>query len=88
MFNLWEIATESCEVADQKGIQAGFNYVREMFRSWDESHLYPINGKFNATERAIRHLRKAIRNGLVIDSPLEYALELDNTISIIVNNEC
>ena len=61
--------------------------VRALFREKDESHLWPISGRFNVTERAIRQLRKAQRDGLVIDSPIEYALALDEQISQIVNDE-
>jgi hypothetical protein len=63
------------------------NEVRETnarFRAQDESHLFPIRGRFNVTERAIRRLRKLQVEGLVIDN---YAAALDAEISRIVNDE-
>ena len=59
--------------------------MNRLFRRQDESHLFPIRGRFNATERAIRRIRDARRDGLVIDDGLEYALALDAEISRIVN---
>ena len=60
--------------------------INKVFRAADESHLYPVNGKFNATDRAIRHLQKQQREGLCIESPYEYALALEQEISAIVND--
>ena len=59
--------------------------INKLFRKQDESHLYPINNRFNATDRAIRRLQQAQRDGLCIDDGLEYALALDAEISEIVN---
>lgn len=62
--------------------------VREInayFRINDDSQLWPICGKFNATERAIRRIRKLKREGLVVNDGLEYYLALDAEISRIVN---
>ena len=60
--------------------------INKLFRKQDESHLWPINGRFNATNRAIRRLQEAQRDGLCIDDGLEYALALDAEISNIVND--
>ena len=60
--------------------------VNSKFRKADESHLWPVSGRFNATERAIRKLRYRRREGLVIGGAYEYALALDSEISTIVNN--
>lgn len=59
--------------------------VNRYFRSTDESHKWPICGKFNATERAIRRLRKQRKEGLCLDVT-EYAYALDAEISYIVNH--
>ena len=60
--------------------------INRLFRAQDDSHLYPINGRFNATERAIRRTNKFERvNGEL--SPLEYAYFIDSEISRIVNRE-
>lgn len=61
---------------------ANIRAINKIYRSQDESHLYPINGKFNATERAIRRVRKM---GLALYG-LEYCYALDGEISRIVNN--
>ena len=58
--------------------------INALFRKHDESHLWPICGRFNVTDRAIRRLRKFMQyNGTV--SGFEYALMLDNEIGTIVN---
>lgn len=62
--------------------------INRLFRAQDESDLYPIQGRFNATERAIRRLRKQAADGLCIGDGLEYALSLEAEISHIVNHEC
>jgi hypothetical protein len=64
---------------------ANIRCINGLFRAQDESHLYPICGRFNATERAIRRLRKAQADGACINPGLEYALALDAEISAIVN---
>lgn len=60
--------------------------INAYFRKNDDSHLYPIFGRFNATERAIRRIRNRRREGLCIDSGYEYYLTLENEISEIVND--
>jgi hypothetical protein len=60
--------------------------VNKEFRINDESFLWPINGRFNATDRAITRMRKMMKaNGPC--SNLEYILGIDGEISNIVNNE-
>ena len=59
--------------------------INAYFRKHDESHLYPICGRFNATERAIRRVRLFMRfNGSM--GGYEYIQCLDNAISEIVND--
>lgn len=60
--------------------------VNRVFRNADESHLYPVHGRFNATERAIRRLRRLRREGLTLNPGYEYALALEREISNIVND--
>lgn len=55
--------------------------INAYFRANDCSHMWPICNKFDATERAIRRLRKT---GL-FNGGLEYFLALDSEISRIVN---
>ena len=60
--------------------------INQLFRKHDESRKWPICGQFNATERAIRHLRKIMRcNGE--NGGFEYAYMLDEEIGFIVNGE-
>lgn len=61
--------------------------INRHFRNEDESHLFPICGKFNVTERAIRKLREYRRQGMVINEGLEYYLALEAEIGNIVNDE-
>jgi len=75
------------QIADRTDHLGSINNIKainRLFREQDESHLYPINGKFNATDRAIRKARKiANANGKVYG--YEYAMLLDSLISEIVN---
>lgn len=61
--------------------------INRHFRNEDESDKFPICGKFNVTERAIRRLRKQRREGLVLNEGLEYYLALEAEIGRIVNDE-
>lgn len=61
--------------------------INKYFREHDESHLFPICRKFNATERAIRKIRKLRRKGLEVNEGLEYYLTLDREVSEIINDE-
>ena len=62
--------------------------INAIFRGQDDSALWPICGRFNATDRAIRRLRKLRRDGLAPAPGLEYWLALEAEISRIVNSEC
>lgn len=57
--------------------------INYFFRLMDQSNSFPIFGKFNATERAIRRIRRNFP-GL---QGLEYYLTLDSEVSRIVNAE-
>lgn len=59
--------------------------IRRVFRDNDESHKWPVRGRFNATERAIRRVARQEREGGRLSS-LEYAYALDRAISEIVNH--
>lgn len=58
--------------------------IRRIFRENDESVKWPVCGRFNVTERAIRRVARMEREGGRLSS-LEYAYALDRTISAIVN---
>ena len=66
--------------------EMGIRQINAYFRSIDDSHLFPIFGKFNATERAIRRIRNKRREGLCVESGYEYYLALENEIREIVND--
>lgn len=59
--------------------------VNSFFLKMDESHLWPINGRFNATEVAIERL-KNLENDMGKLDVVEYAHALDYEISNIVND--
>lgn len=62
------------------------SFINALFRRIDDSACWPIRGRFNATERAIRRLRRmGAFMGKEYD-PVSYTLALDNEISFIVNN--
>lgn len=61
--------------------------INAYFREHDESHKFPICGKFNVTERAIRKLRRMRHDGLCVSEGLEYYLTIENMIGEIVNDE-
>lgn len=59
--------------------------INKHFRTTDESKLWPICGKFNATERAIRRVRRfQAQTGTSIEG-LEYWLALESELSNIIN---
>ncbi|MFA5196699.1 MAG: hypothetical protein WC401_12950 [Bacteroidales bacterium] len=60
--------------------------IFKIFRFFDNSHLWPINRRFNATERAINRLYKYERLSGEYLTGLELTLFLDQQISDIVNH--
>lgn len=60
--------------------------VNREFREKDESHLWPIDGRFNVTARAIRRIQHLRRMGLVVDDIESYRAVLDSLISLVVNS--
>lgn len=59
--------------------------INREFRKADESHLWPICGRFNATERAIRSVYRYMCETGEDLTGLVYALALDEELSRIVN---
>ena len=59
--------------------------INVYFRENDDSNKWPICGRFDLTERAIRKLRLQRRQGLCVNPGLEYYLALENMIGEIVN---
>ena len=60
--------------------------INKLYRNQDESHLYPINGNFDATERAIRQVRQFIHDSGCDSYGLEYCYMIEERLSSIVNN--
>lgn len=59
--------------------------INNLFRNHDESHLWPVENRFNVTERAIRRLRRNVLAHIGPVGGIEYAQMLDSEISRIVN---
>jgi len=67
--------------------EANKRAINKHFRAIDDSHLWPINGRFSATERAIRRARKFENESGIALEGQEYCLFLESEISRIVNGE-
>ena len=77
-----EKIAESCD--DLNGVK-NITAINKLYRAQDESNLWPISGRFNCTERAIRQARKyQAASGAVYG--YEYSMLIDQLISDIVNN--
>jgi len=59
--------------------------INKLFHEQDDSKLFPVNGAFNVTNRAIGRAHKFERLSGVGMEPLEYALFLEAETSSIVN---
>lgn len=73
------------ERAERYTGRANRSAINRAFRAADDSHLWPINNRFNATERAIRNVQRFMRDGGYDLTGLEYALALDAELSRVVN---
>lgn len=58
--------------------------INALFRENDESDKFPVYGQFNATERAIRRLRRKRREGLEVHAGLEYYLAIKNELFKVI----
>ena len=61
--------------------------INRMYRGQDDSNLWPIRGRFNATNRAIRRVREFERESGVALAGLEYCYVLESALSDIVNGD-
>jgi hypothetical protein len=73
------------ERAERYAGRANRAAINRAFRAADESHLWPVRGRFNATERAIRRVQRYMRETGEDLTGLAYALILDDELSRIVN---
>lgn len=71
--------------AEGKQGRANTAAINRDYRAQDESNKFPILGRFNATERAIRQTRAHFRDMGEPCEGLAYALEIDSALSRIVN---
>jgi hypothetical protein len=62
-------------------------HINNFYRRQDESQLAPVHGRFNATELAIRRIRRARAQWLYISIGIEYCYALEAEISAIVNGQ-
>jgi len=70
---------------DTNGV-ANIKAINALYRAQDESALYPINGRYNVTTRAINRVRKLARsNGGLYG--LEYCYALEYEMQLLVNYE-
>lgn len=76
-------AEQIAQLTDDKQGLANIRAINKLYRQQDDSSLWPINGRFNATERAIRRVR---RLGMALYG-LEYCYALEGEISRIVNSQ-
>ena len=60
--------------------------INKLFRANDESRTWPVLGRYNVTERAIRRVRRDILPHMDSAGGIEYAETLSAAISEIVNN--
>lgn len=72
-------------LTDKQINELSIRQINFIFRICDESEKWPVCGKFNATERAIRRIARYRSKGLEVHPGLEYWLTLDREISNIVN---
>ena len=84
---MYKTAEQILALAEKKSqtILGQIRFINKFFRAQDDSSMWPINGRFSVTERAIRHARKFEREGGVM-TPYEYALFLEAEESRIVND--
>ncbi len=81
----YKTAEQIASAADALNGRANTAAINRAFRAQDESHLWPVRNRFNATERAIKRTRAAFAECGLSCEGLEYALALDAEISRVVN---
>lgn len=79
-------AEQIAERTEGKDGVANIRAINALYRAQDDSHLWPINGRFNATNRALRRVGELRREQGGIYG-LEYCYAIEAEISTIVNGE-
>jgi len=72
---------DSTAMVDRKSIRL----INQSFRLYDESHLYPINSEYNASERAIRWYQRVYFKANGPCTNMEYIEGLNSIIGQYVN---
>ena len=77
---------EFVKIAERRTGKENITFINKLFLIFDESHKYPINGKFNATQRAIY---RVARIATIVGScyGIEHATALNSEITDIVNSQ-
>lgn len=73
------------KLVDYVPLKVSRNKVNRILRLLDESGKFPIHGRFNATNRAIRRLNQYERSNGVMGL-YEYLAVFENEVRNIVNN--
>lgn len=73
------------KMTDDLDGMANIKAINKIFREQDQSNLWPICGKYNVTERAIKKARKFMADSGAVYG-LEYCYLLDGIISDLVNH--
>jgi hypothetical protein len=79
-------AEQIASLTDDLEGKANRTAINKLYREQDESNLWPINGDFNATDKAIRKAQQFMREGGYDLQGLEYCYFLEEEISRIVNS--
>jgi len=79
-------AEKIAELTDEKEGIANIRAINKLYREQDESNLWPINNRFNVTDRAIRRAQRFQRESGSACYGLEYCYLLESILSEIVNN--
>jgi len=82
----YKTAEEIANLTEHLDGRANITAINKLYRQQDESHLWPIQGRYNATERAIRRARDFTREAGPVYG-LEYCYLLEDLLSDIVNKE-
>jgi hypothetical protein len=80
-FTAEEIARQTEHLNGLANIRA----INKIYRAQDESHLWPVSSRFNATDRAIGRVSRFSRQAGAIYG-LEYCYSIEQQLSEIVNN--
>ncbi len=78
-------AEEIARLTDDTEGLGNIRAINKLYRAQDTSDLWPVRGRFNVTERAIRQARNFQRQSGAVYG-LEYCYLLDSLISQIVND--